>query len=147
MLIQTKSFGQLEIDERQIIHFPSGIFGFEEYKDYALMDSGRPPFYLLQSLDDPDLAFIILSPEVFRPDFKLDLAEGELDNLQWAENEDLLIMAIVTVPRDGGPMTANLQGPVLINRYKRLGKQVIQLSNEWKTKHNILDEMAKIGAR
>lgn len=146
MQIETKSFGKVEIDERQIIRFPAGILGFESFCDYALMDSKQPPFYLLQSMDAPDLAFIILSPEVFRPDYRLDLADGELDDLEWGEDEDLLVMAIVTVPRDGGPMTANLQGPVIINRYKRIGKQVIQLGNAWKTRHNVLEEMARIGA-
>ncbi|NCN05476.1 MAG: flagellar assembly protein FliW [Spirochaetales bacterium] len=146
MEIQTKAYGPVEIDERQTLYFSHGLLGFEEYHSYALIDSRQPPFFILQSLDEREIAFVVLSPEVFRNDFSLDLATGDLDDLEWGDDEELLVLAIVTIPRDGRPMTANLQGPLVMNRKKKLGKQVIQVGGPWKTRHNILEEMSKMGA-
>ena len=145
MIIETKAFGPMEIDERQIIQFRTGILGFTHLKEYALIDSQQPPFFILQAIQDRDTSFIIMSPEVFRSDYGLDLASDELDELEWEDDEELLVMAIVTIPQDGSPITANLQGPVIINKQKRLGKQAIQLSPIWKTRHLVLEEMAHKG--
>lgn len=145
MEIITKTYGKVEIHEKQQVNFPKGLLGFSEFTLYAIIDSSQPPFYHLQSLEDPNLSFIILSPDVFRPDFTLDIDPQELDDLEWEENEELLVMAIVTIPRDGKPMTANLQGPLVMNRNKRIGKQVIQASSKWLTRHDILEEMSALG--
>jgi flagellar assembly factor FliW len=53
-----------------------------------------------------------------------------------------LVFSIVTIPADGGPMTANLQGPLVINRERRIGKQAVLADSRWKTKHNIMEELA-----
>lgn len=145
MLIQTKAYGPKEIDDRQLVEFPSGLLGFENLRKFALLDSSQPPFLYLQSIDDPDINFVLLSPEVFRPDFKLDIAPGDLEELRIGENEDLLVLAIVTIPGEGQPITANLQGPLVFNRQKHLAKQCIQLGSAWKTKHNIIEEMSAQG--
>lgn len=145
MEIVTKTYGILEISEKQQVQFPKGLLGFADFTEFAIIDSAQPPFFHLQSLQDPELSFIILSPDVFRPDFTLDIGPEELEDLQWDEDEELLVMAIVTIPRDGKPMTANLQGPLVMNRNKRIGKQVIQAGIKWLTRHNILEEMAAQG--
>jgi flagellar assembly factor FliW len=145
MEIMTKTYGKLDINEKQQVNFPKGLLGFSDFSLYAIIDSSQPPFFHLQSLEDPGLSFIILSPDVFRPDFTLDIDPQELDDLKWEEDEELLVMAIVTIPRDGKPMTANLQGPLVINRNKRIGKQVIQTGSKWLTRHNIIEEMSTMG--
>jgi flagellar assembly factor FliW len=143
--IISKAYGAIEVDDRQFINFPSGILGFESLREYALIDSKQPPFLWLQSVEDSEIAFVVISPQVFRPDFILDIPSGEYDELEWEPDEELLVLAIVTIPPDGSPMTANLQGPVVINRQKRIGKQGIQVGSQWRTKHNIVEELSRNG--
>lgn len=144
MKIVTKAYGPLEIDERQVIRFPYGLIGFEQFKVFALLDASQQPFYWLQSLDVPEIAFVLINPLLFRPDYTPDVAEEDLEDLQLDSPEDLLVFSIVTIPENQNRMTANLQGPILINRKKKIGRQSISLNPNWRVKHVILDELAAL---
>lgn len=155
MIISTRALGEIDIDERQIITFPRGILGFEDQQRFALLDAPQRPFYWLQSLGDVQTAFVLISPDVFRDDYTLSLEGSELEVLEVQEKEDgslllkdnsvaeLLVFSIVTVSTDMDSMTANLQGPVIINSRNHLGLQGIQTDSRWKTKHFILKEIAE----
>jgi flagellar assembly factor FliW len=140
--INTKAYGGLEIDERQKITFPAGLLGFEECREWALLDSDKPPFFWLQSLESRDLAFILIDPFTFRPDFALSADGSELRAIGAAGPADALIFAIVTIPPGGALMTANLQGPLVINRETRTGLQAILSDPRWQTRHDIRAELA-----
>jgi len=144
MKIQTKAYGLIEIDECQKVSFPAGLFGFESIKDYVLIDAERQPFYWLQSLEAEHIAFITINPFLFRPDYELDIEDDLLKDIGITKAEDALIFSIVTIPPEG-PMTANLQGPLIINRETRIGKQGILSDPRWKTKHDILEELKLAG--
>jgi len=144
MKIQTKAYGLIEIDERQKVSFPAGLFGFESVKDYVLIDAERQPFYWLQSLEAEHIAFITINPFLFRPDYELDIEDDLLKDIGITKAEDALIFSIVTIPPDG-PMTANLQGPLIINRETRIGRQGILSDPRWKTKHDIMEELKLAG--
>ena len=144
MRITTKAFGDIEIDDRQVLFFPHGIIGFEQLKNYALLDAAQAPFYWLQSLDDAEIAFILIDPHVFRPAYSPDVPEEDMEGLSLESAEDLLVFAIVTIPENQNRMTANLQGPLLINRRTRRGRQSISLNQNWQLKHFILDELAAL---
>jgi flagellar assembly factor FliW len=140
--VATKAYGLIDVDERQRISFPLGILGFEPLKEYVLLDAERQPFYWLQSLEVEQLAFILINPFLFRPDYELNIDDEDLQDIGVSGPEKALIFAVVTIPPDGGPMTANLQGPLVINRDTRTGKQAVLTDLRWKTKHDILGEMA-----
>jgi flagellar assembly factor FliW len=140
MKIATKAYGLIDVDERQILNFPHGLFGFEALKDYALLDTERQPFYWLQSVDIESLAFILINPFLFRPDYEMNLDSEEVQEFDIADPQKALIFSIVTIPQDGSPMTANLQGPLIINRETRSGKQVVLQDPRWKIKHDIIAE-------
>ena len=142
MKIQSKPYGEIEISDRQVIRFPVGIFGFEQLHDYALLDAGQPPFYWLQSLDDTALAFIIMNPYVLRGDYVLDVPGEDLQAIEYENDEEVLVFAIVTIPEDQSKMSANLQGPIIINRVRQLGRQAISLNQTWTTKHYIMEELS-----
>ena len=144
MRIMTKAYGAVDIDERQILAFPNGIIGFEQFKNYALLDAAQQPFYWLQSLDVAEIAFVLISPTVFRPDYTPDVPEEDVADLAPEEPGDLIVFSIVTIPENQNRMTANLQGPVLINRRTRTGRQSISLNQNWQLKHFILDELAAL---
>jgi flagellar assembly factor FliW len=141
MRVVTKAYGEIDLDDRQKIVFPDGILGFEELKEYALLDAAQPPFYWLQSLDRVEIAFVLIEPIIFRPDYLLDIDPEELAEIALASREDMLVLAIVTIPEDAKKMTANLQGPLIINKKTRVGRQSISQNPKWKVRHLILEEM------
>jgi len=143
--VATKAYGLIDVDERQKIIFPQGLFGFEKLKDYLLLDAERQPFYWLQSMDEEDVAFVLVNPFLFRPDYEVNVSNDEVDGIGIRSPEKALIFSIVTIPQDGSPMTANLQGPLIINRDARMGKQAVLTDDRWKTKHDIMAELAATG--
>jgi flagellar assembly factor FliW len=142
MKVATKAYGLVDVDERQKITFPFGLLGFEQLKDFVLLDAEQQPFYWLQSIDVERVAFILVNPFLFRPDYELDIADQELQDIGISNPKDALVFAIVTIPADGSPMTANLQGPLVINKDIHVGKQMILMDPRWRTKHDIVAELA-----
>ena len=146
MKVATKAYGLIDVDERQKITFPEGLFGFEGFREYVLLDADRQPFYWLQSLDVERVAFVLVNPFLFRPDYEVNISNEELAAIGIHSPEKALIFSIVTIPPDGGPMTANLQGPLVINRDTRTGRQAILADARWKTKHDVMAELASVQA-
>ena len=144
MKIATKAYGTIEINERQKINFPFGLLGFESFKEYAIMDAERQPFYWLQSIDVEQVAFVLINPFLFRPDYEMNIDNDELLRIGVTDPSKALIFSIVTIPGDGSPMTANLQGPIVINRDNRLGYQAVLTDSRWKTKHDISAELQAV---
>jgi flagellar assembly factor FliW len=139
--VTTKAYGLIDVDERQRITFPDGLFGFESFKEYVLLDAERQPFYWLQSLDVEDVAFILVNPFLFRSDYEVDINDDEMREVGISGPEKALIFSVVTIPAEG-PMTANLQGPLIISRETRRGRQAVLIDPRWKTKHDIMAELA-----
>jgi flagellar assembly factor FliW len=134
----------MEVDERQRILFPEGILGFEQLKEYVLFDAAQPPFYWLQSTERVETAFVLIEPKIFRPDYSPDVDREELTDIGIASEEDLLVFAIVTIPENAKRMTANLQGPLILNKRTRVGRQSVSTNPKWGVRHVILDEMRTI---
>ncbi|MDR2302962.1 MAG: flagellar assembly protein FliW [Treponema sp.] len=143
MKVATKPYGLIEVDERQKIYFPKGLFGFEGIKDYLLLDADRQPFYWLQAQEVEQLAFILINPFLFRPDYELNIDDEELTAIGITSVDKALVFSIVTM-LSGSPMTANLQGPLVINRDTRVGLQAILSDSRWKTKHDVMAELAAV---
>ena len=144
MRVNTKAYGQIEVDDRQKIYFPFGILGFENLKYYVLLDAKQQPFYWLQSMDVVEIAFVLIDPLVFRPDYRLDVIKEELEEIGIENKDDVLCFAIVTIPENLSSMTANLQGPIIINRSTRVGRQSINTDPKWKVRHTIMEELASL---
>ena len=145
ILVHTKPFGEIEVDEKQIIDFPEGILGFDFIKKFIILDADEnSPFKWMQAYSEPDLAFIIIQPIYFEPDYELMISQSDLEAVEAEDTNNLLVFTIVTIPVDPSDMTANLQGPIIINPGNKLGRQVISLSEKYKVKHRILDAMKKL---
>ena len=142
MIVATKAYGSIEVNENQRITFPDGLYGFESLKEYILMDAERQPFYWLQSIDVEQVAFILINPFLFRPDYEMNIDNEDLNPIGITDPGKALIFSIITIPEDGSPMTANLQGPLVINRDNRLGTQAVLTDSRWKTKHDIIAELS-----
>ena len=127
MILKTKNFGEIEIDEKNIIHFPEGILGFEEEKQFVMIkdEDEQNPFQWLQSVQNPELAFVIINPFFVFPDYDIVLSKSVQEKLKIEDEKDVAVYSIVVVPEDIEKMTVNLLGPIVININKKLGKQVI----------------------
>jgi len=146
MKVATKAYGLIDVDERQKITIQHGLLGFETLKEYVLLDAERQPFYWLQSIDNVQVAFILINPFIFRPDYEANIDNDELAAIGISDPKRALIFSIVTIPADGSPMTANLQGPLIINRDTHTGMQTVLADSRWKTKHDIIAEMSASNA-
>jgi flagellar assembly factor FliW len=125
--LESKALGQVTVSADCIITFPSGLPGFPEARRFALTnDHLQPPFYCLQCVDNPSLAFVVADPTALVPDYRPKNGVSTLQELQASSPEDLQALVTLTIP-PGRPreMTANLMSPLLINPEQRLGKQVV----------------------
>ena len=141
--IDTKPFGEIEVDEVQVIDFPEGLLGFDFIKKFVILDSGDEgsPFKWMQAFDEKNLAFVIIRPEDFMKKYELVISQNDYEVVGASGPDELIVLAIVTIPENPSDMTANLQGPVIINPAKRLGKQAISLSDRYSVRHRIIDEI------
>lgn len=136
MKVTTTRFGDIEFRDDMVLTFPSGLIGFPGATRYLILDHDRQaPFKWLQSVDDGALAFVIMDPAVFKPDYRVTVGPDCLAELGRAKENDLVMFVILTIPSDDPTrMTANLRGPILVNPRTRLAKQVI-LQEEWPVRY------------
>ncbi len=140
MKLQTARFGCLEVPEANIIYFPDGLIGFERYKRYVILSKKEnAPLRWLQCVDEPTLAFIIISPFLFKNDYKPLVEKQDLAGLKVKDISELEILAIVVVPDNPRDMVANLMAPLLINPKLCIAKQVIIKDSKYPTRYRILD--------
>ncbi len=142
MEIETKRFGTLEIDEREIISMVDPIIGFPHAHRFVLLDhktkSGPTPFKWLQSVDDPALAFVLLPAQLVEPTYRVTMTKEEAQKLKISEPTDAEVWTILVIPpKEPKKMTANLKAPVVINTKEKLGKQLVLVDSEYSTKHRV----------
>lgn len=149
MLVNTARFGQLEIAEEELLTFSEGIPGFPEMKKFILLEyQPGSPFRFLQSGEEPNLTFVLADPFFFFADYEFDLPEEAILNLELKDPREAEVWVLVVVPENPKEMTANLQGPVIINREASLGQQIILTGDRFSTRHLLLPSTeAQAGAR
>lgn len=147
MEIITKAKGKIEVSEDKILNIPDGLFGFEQYKNYALIESDYEPFLWLQSIDEPNLAFLIVDPFLICSEYETDIDDESLLKIGITKPEEIIIMTIVTLPQDGSHITANFQGPLVINKINKKCMQAILNDNKWSTKVDIVEALKRKGGQ
>jgi len=127
MIIKTARFGELDVGEQDIVEFNPGLLGFETLTRYILMDIAEiPDFKWLQSIDEPNLAFLLVDPFTIKKSYCVELSDDVVNKLEIKEPEQVLVYTIVTVPKSGFKnATTNLVGPLIINWLRKKGKQII----------------------
>ena len=125
----TSRFGTIPVDAKSVLTFPDGLLGFPEARRFLLLEtSENGVFFWLQSLDTPDLAFVVIDPELLVRNYRQNftLSPRDRDFFATAHPSELLSMAIVTFPPGSDEeITANLQGPLLVREQERKGRQVV----------------------
>jgi flagellar assembly factor FliW len=143
MQINTTRFGPIESDESRMIHFPLGLLGFETLQRFLLIDSDEvAPMRWLQAVDDPTLAFLVVEPQLFFPDYKVKVPGDDRKVLELAKEEDAVLACLVVIPDDPSQMTINLLGPLVLNPDKRLGKQLVLHDSGYSPRQRLLPDAA-----
>lgn len=127
-------FGEVEYDPKNLLHFPAGMIGFPTLHDFIVMPNKKKgPLFWIQSVDDPDIAFILTDPTNFFLDYKVIPSDSEKTILQMEENSKCFNLAVVTVPQDQ-KITVNLAAPILFCPTNNRAIQVILDNADYKPK-------------
>lgn len=142
MKINTKVFGEVEIADDKIIHFPSGIVGFPELTEFTLLhdeEKGAGSIHWLQSLQEPGFAMPVMDPLLVCPDYNPEVDDELLKPLGGLDPEEILVLVTVTVPSDLKRMSVNLRGPIIINAAAKKACQVIVEGEGYQVKYPIYE--------
>lgn len=120
-------FGNLEVPDDTLLTFPSGILGFPDWTRYVILDHDtEAPFKWLHCVEQRDLAFVILDPALFKPDYQIQVTTESLAEIGATDVSDLTVAVILTIPSDDPlGITANLRGPLVMNPRTRSCKQLV----------------------
>jgi flagellar assembly factor FliW len=142
----TVRFGELQVPESEQLEFGRGLLGFEHLKRFVHLEMEEEyPFGWMQSLDDPKVAFVVASPALFFPQYRVEVDPRELGDVRPGPNEKLLVLGICTVPASVVDVTMNLQGPLVINPASRRGKQLVLNHSGYGTQHRLTDSLSEAG--
>jgi flagellar assembly factor FliW len=141
--IHTRKFGALEIDPEKVLTMPEGLPGFPGFSRFVLLEDPKTiPLCWFQSVEDPNLALVLISPFLFKPDYRFDLGEV-IRRRRWdsSRKENLIVYVVVNISGEKAgsrTITANLMGPVVINPDNNEVVQVILSDAPYSHQHNVL---------
>ncbi|MFD1953950.1 flagellar assembly protein FliW [Paenibacillus thailandensis] len=137
MIVNTTHFGPLDLTDRTVVTFSSGIPGFKEYKSYTVVEVEDSPFLYLQSVELGELVFVAVSPFDFFPDYEFDLTDAVIHELEIKEQSDVIVYNIVTVRGALEEATVNLAAPIIINKRTLQAVQFILQDNRYNIRQRL----------
>lgn len=146
MKIQTKLFGEIEVDEEKMITFANGIIGFPHMKDFLLIheSDSKGTIKWLQSIQEPAFAMPVIDPLIVEPDYNPEIEDELLKPLGIVGDADFLVLVTITVPHEVEKMTVNLSGPIIIGADTRKASQIIVESDKYPVKYPIYEKIKKL---
>lgn len=138
MRIETSRFGSVDVDETRIITFPNGILGFPRHTRYVLLESGQDSsFWWLQSVEAPELAFVVTDPTLFVPTYRVPIRGEQMEAMNLASLDEAHVFVIVN--KHGRMLTGNLQGPLVVHVAQRTGVQLVLSDRRYTTRVPLLE--------
>jgi flagellar assembly factor FliW len=131
---------ELKLKSRDaVIHFDEGLIGFSEFKDFILMENeSLAPFRLLQSLESPEVGFLVLEPTALISNYYDRVPQRDWDCLEVNNGTKPLAFVIVMIGSTPETSTGNFQAPLLINYERMIGKQVILTDSNLSVRHPLV---------
>ena len=125
--LNTRDFGEIEITEESIYEFPSGVFAFEDTRNFALISPLGEDVYpmWLQSADDITPCFVVFDPTIIDEGYQVTLSKSEKTLLDIKEDTDLRYLVIAKVPENFRETTVNMKSPIVINCENHTAAQFI----------------------
>jgi len=131
--IQTR-FGEVEYDPDNLLIFPAGLIGFPTLQSFIVMPNRKEgPLFWIQSVDDPDIAFVLTDPTNFFPSYEVIPDNAERSSLQVNQEDECYILVVVTVPPDQ-KITLNLAAPIMFTPKTNRAIQVILENTEYQSR-------------
>ena len=140
MKVETTRFGPLEVSDEAVLSFPEALIGFEASTRYTIV--GREPgkaVWWLQSLDAPEVAFILTDPAGVAPEYRPEVSRTDLSALGLASIEEAEVHVMLVVSQAPKQITANLLGPLVVNPRTRVGKQVVLYNSGYSPVHRLVE--------
>ena len=135
MNIVTTRFGLVQVPDSDFFRIPEGLVGFRSYTQFVLLpDPVVVGLSWLQCVTAPELAFGLIPPPLAVSDYRIELRPGDRAALELDEERSALIYVILN-RGEGGGLTANLQGPLVFNPIRRLGRQLVLTSSRFAVKY------------
>ena len=127
-------FGTVEYDPSNVLHFPDGIIGFPQLHDYIVMPNKKDgPLFWIQSVEAPEIAFIVTDPRNFFLDYQVAPNPNEKQALGLEGDDEYFVLSVVTVPQDQ-KITVNLAAPIIFVPKNNTALQVVLEDSDYQTK-------------
>lgn len=151
MLVKTRFFGEVDIEDEKILTFDNGIMGFEDMKRWTLIydieKGSEGPISWFQSLDMAELALPVINPYTVTAVYEPVVEDELLKPLGEFKDEELVTLLTITIPsEDPSKTTANFRAPILINPVNRKGIQVIVNNEDYPIKFSIYESVQRMKA-
>lgn len=141
MEIQSVKLGAVEVQEKSIYEFTSGLYGLEEYKRYALVRTDETlPFAYLQAVEEPNICLLLADPFAFYKEYEFDLPPQDVEGLGQPEADQLAIWVTCSVRESLQDATINLLAPVIFNREQQIARQVVLHDSKYETRMPLMKE-------
>ncbi len=132
--IETR-FGAFEFTAENRIHMPRGPHGFTEFHEFGIANLPEPApehFKLLQSLDRPDLSFIVTPLAIDSGVVAYeDLSDGALSVGIPMERAAFLLIVTIRKTEEGTTATSNLRAPIVLDLERKVARQVVLAGNHY----------------
>jgi len=128
MKANTRLFGEIDIEEEKLIHFPEGIIGFPDLKTFTLIfdeEKETNNIYWLQSMEEPSFAMPVMNPLLMVADYNPMIDDESFEALGGLEPENTMCFVTVTIPQDLKNISINLKAPIIVNAVERKARQII----------------------
>jgi flagellar assembly factor FliW len=141
---ETARFGVVAVQPERLFEFVQPILGFEDCRLFLLLDGEGSDLYWLQSLEKPELAFVVTTPPSFGIDYTFEIPPEAAKTLTLSSAEDVIVLTLVTIPESNpAKMTTNLLGPLILNIDNHRAMQVVLADAErYSTRHPLLPPSA-----
>jgi len=127
-------FGEVEYDPDNLLVFPAGLIGFPTLHSFVVMPNRKQgPLFWIQSVEEPDIAFVLTDPTNFFLDYTVKPDNAERNSLQIGEEDECFVLTVVTVPPDQ-KITLNLVAPILFAPKSNRAIQVILENTEYQSR-------------
>jgi len=145
MKINTHRFGPLDVPDNKLIQMERPILGFENLDRFCLIEiDDLMPFLWLQAIDDPHVAFMMVNPVIFFPDYSITINPNEIAELEVDEVGAVETYVIVSIDGRSSKIEANLQGPLLVNSRNRKAKQLVLVNSDYRCDESISPELLSV---
>lgn len=134
--LKTSRFGLIEVDEANVIHFPNGLIGFSEFKNFIVLDA-EVPFSWLQSTEDSSLAFLAVD-SLHCKDCGFDKKDFAFQ-VELEEKESHIVILVVAIAEQASSATVNLRAPLVVNLDKKIAAQIVLDDESLSTKAALAD--------